>query len=142
MTSNANLLLAKIEDDLRKAFSHLRYSLLKAHKILSKPSLTEDELESLEGFGPRFARASDIAIQRFLRLKLLDQDPAFRGSVIDLLNSSEKCGWIESAGTWRRIRELRNVTAHEYSEIEARALYGEMAALAPEILKLERALTP
>lgn len=129
-------LLKKTTEELTKAFSHLEYSLKKSSKLLKKSDLSEDDLEGLEGFGSRFARASDIAIQRFLRLKMLEKDPAFRGSVIDILNESEKYGWIESALAWSKIRELRNVTAHEYSEIEVRELYGEMIQLAEQILKL------
>jgi hypothetical protein len=133
-------LLKKIRQDLSKAIGHLEYSLAKSSKILKKPELSEDDLESLEGFGSRFARASDIAIQRFLRFKVLEKDPAFRGSVIDTLNESEKFGWIDSAREWTRIRELRNVTAHEYTDTEVRSLYTEMVQLSAHLVKLRQLL--
>ena len=64
-------------------------------------------------------------------------NPGFRGTVIDILNEAEKAGWIKSAETWKRIRELRNITAHEYSDQEARELYAEVANLSREVLCLK-----
>lgn len=132
---NASL-STKISEDLVKALGHLEYSFGKASKILTQAHLSEDDLEDLEGFGSRFARASDIGVQKFLRFKVLEKDPGFRGGVIDILNQSEKFGWIESASEWSKIRELRNVTAHEYTEAEARELYAEILRLAPRVLAL------
>jgi hypothetical protein len=127
-------LAQKIAEDLTTALGHLEYSFKKAGRILKQPSLSEDDLEALEGFGSRFARASDIVVQKLLKLKVLEKDPGFRGGVIDVLNQSEKFGWISSAREWTRIRELRNVTAHEYSETEARELYAEILLLAQTVL--------
>ena len=67
-------------------------------------------------------------------------DPGFRGGVLDILNQAEKFGWIDSAAQWMRIRELRNVTAHEYTESEARELYTEICRLSSIILALRRGL--
>lgn len=135
-------LAQKIAADLKKALGHLEYSYKKATHTLKKPQLAEDDLEDLEGFGARFARASDIAVQKFLRLKVLEKDPGFNGGVIDVLNQAEKFGWIGSAREWSRIRELRNVTAHEYSETEARTLYGEILKLCGPVLALKAHLGP
>jgi hypothetical protein len=135
-------LVKKTIEDLTKALGHLEYSLTKASNILSLPALSEDYLEDLEGFGARFERASNIGIQKFLRLKVLEKDPGFRGGLIDILNEAEKSGWISSARDWARIRELRNVTAHEHTETENRELYAELVRLAPSILALRGLLTP
>ena len=62
------------------------------------------------------------------------KDPSFRGSVIDLLNQAEKFAWITSAQTWTRIRELRNIAAHEYGIDDYMKLYQELMTLTPEIL--------
>jgi hypothetical protein len=137
----ASALAQKVAEDLDKALSHLEYSFKKAGLLLKQPSLSEDDLEALEGFGSRFARASDIAVQKLLKLKVLEKDPGFRGGVMDILNESEKFGWIASAREWARIRELRNVTAHEYSETEVRELYSEILRLSQIVLSA-RALLP
>lgn len=133
-------LAQKIKEDLAKALGHLEYSFSKASNILKKPILSEDDLEDLEGFGSRFARASDIGVQKLLRFKVMEKDPGFRGGVIDILNQSEKFGWIRSASDWAKIRELRNVTAHEYTETEVRELYGEIVRLSGEVLALRSLL--
>jgi hypothetical protein len=136
----SSALAKKINEDLAKALGHLDYSAQKAVRILAQPLLNEDDLEDLEGLGARFARASDIGIQKFLRLKVTEKDPGFRGGVIDVLDQAEKFGWIEEARQWARIRELRNVTAHEYTETEVRALYAEILKLTPTVLSLGKLL--
>jgi hypothetical protein len=75
-----------------------------------------------------------------LRLKALQLDPGFRGSFIDLLNLAEKNQLIASAKTWYRIRELRNVAAHEYEEDDLAKLYQELINLAPTILAVHSVL--
>ncbi len=128
-------LLQKIREDVTKSLSHLQYSFQKALKIdLAKTDLTEEELEVFESFSSRFARSSDLIIAQLLRLKTLELDPAFRGSLIDTLNIAEKQGWINSASTWFRIRELRNYSAHEYSDEDMKLLYKEFLKLTPELL--------
>lgn len=127
-----------ISQDLKKSLSHLEYSYAKVAKMSADvASLDEEALETWESFSARFARTSDIFVSKFLRLKIKGKDPAFRGSVIDLLNEAEKFSWIESAATWRRIRELRNVAAHDYAASDLSALFKELVALCPEILKVK-----
>ncbi len=125
---------------LTKARKHLEYSFKKVSRLALNGPLTEEGLESLESFASRFARFSDIGIAKYFRSLALEKDPAFRGSVVDLLNQAEKYGWIESAATWIRIRELRNLAAHEYSPEDYRQLYEELIRLTPELLKLSLSL--
>lgn len=121
---------------MKQAQGHLQYSYTKVSRIDLSQELGEEELEVLESFSSRFARFSDLAISKYLRLLAQEMDPAFRGSVIDLLNFAEKYGWIDRADQWRRIRELRNVAAHEYQIEDYRKLYRELIGLAPLLLKL------
>ena len=79
---------------------------------------------------------SDLIIARYFRLLVLEKDPAFRGSLIDLLNQAEKQGWISSREVWLRIRELRNLAAHDYEAENYQALYEELIRLTPELLKV------
>lgn len=80
LTDMTYALAQKIAAHLKKALGHLEYSYKKATHTLKKPQLAEDDLEDLEGFGARFARASDIAVQKFLRLKVLEKDPDLTGA--------------------------------------------------------------
>lgn len=131
-----DVLLKDFQDQFKRSHGHLAYSLskLKQMKVIS-PFSSEEELETWESFASRFARSSDLLISKVWRRLILTKDPAFRGSVIDLLNQAEKFGWIEDAQVWKRIRELRNIAAHEYSFSDLVALYQELLDLAPHILK-------
>ncbi len=46
---------------------------------------------------------------------------------------AEKYGWIPDAQTWRRIRELRNVAAHEYEAEDYKKLYQELIGLSSHL---------
>lgn len=129
----------KILTDLKKSKRHLEYSFEKVKKINLKTldEFDEESLETLESFSSRFARFSDLLVAKYFRLLALEKDPAFRGSMIDLINLAEKHSWIGSAKTWRRIRELRNVAAHEYAAEDYKALYAELIGLCPELLKVD-----
>lgn len=122
--------------DLQKLKKHLEFSFEKCQRILQSKNLTEENLESLESFSSRFARYSDIIVSRYFRVLALESDPAFRGSVIDLLNIAEKNGWISSAKEWTLIRELRNIAAHEYEASDYIRLYNELLKLTPTLLKV------
>lgn len=123
--------------NLARARGHLDYSFRKVTGIPLSNELTEEQLEVLESFSSRFARYSDLIVSKYFRLLILEKDPAFRGSVIDTLNLAEKFGWIDNAVAWRRIRELRNVAAHDYEAEEYRKLYAELIALTPELRKVK-----
>ena len=79
----------KILDDLASARKHLEYSRAKVEKIDLDRELGEEELETLESFSSRFARYSDIIISKYLRFLARGKDPAFRGSVVDVLTAAE-----------------------------------------------------
>lgn len=130
----------KIRGDLKRALAHFKYSYDKVRQLDFMAEWDEETLETLESFSSRFARLSDLFIARYLRLKIQQSDPGFRGSLIDSLNLAEKLGWVESAREWARIRELRNVAAHEYSADDYRRLYQELVKLSPHLLRIEQRL--
>jgi len=140
MVDSSKLLEPKIREDVIGALGHFKYSYNKVRQIDFSAEWDEQTLETLESFASRFARLSDLFIARFLRLKILQSDPGFRGSLIDSLNMSEKLGLLESAEDWRRIRELRNIAAHEYSADDYRHLYSELLRLSPRLLNIEKQL--
>src|SRR4051812_32183203 len=112
-------LLTEYRLQILKGIEHLTYSFRKIQGLSSDPSiLSTQDLESWEGFVARFARVSDIFLAKYLRTYVLKGDPAFRGSLRDFVNQAEKLGLVEDVEQWMVIRELRNITAHEYSEKE------------------------
>jgi uncharacterized protein YutE (UPF0331/DUF86 family) len=140
MAKDLSKVLGSKKEDVRKSLKHLQYSYNKVMAIdLKRDSQIEwdeETLETLESFASRFARSADLIVSHLLRSLVLGADPGFQGTIIDVLNFSEKMGWIESASNWRRIRELRNVAAHEYTHADLIGLYREVFTLTPEVLKI------
>lgn len=59
--------------------------------------------------------------------------------MVDLLNEAEKFLWIPSAVDWRKIRELRNIAAHEYAMEDLQGMYKELLRLAPLVIGVPNA---
>ncbi len=114
---NYQKLLETQQRKLEKALQHLQYSY---NKVVNLPNeiknLDEESLETWESFAARFSRASEIFLTQHLRTIVLMNDPGFTGSLRDFINQGEKLGIIDDAKAWIAIRELRNITAHNYSE--------------------------
>ncbi len=134
------LLKLQIVQELTRARKHFEYSFKKVSMMTLDHELDDEELETLESFSSRFSRFSDLVIMKYFRVLLLETDPAFRGSVIDTLNQAEKYGWIEAKEPWIRIRELRNVAAHEYSPEDIKQIYQELIQMAPRLMQLSLSL--
>jgi hypothetical protein len=136
----SSVLKTKIVEDLKKARRHLDYSFTKVSKFKFDHEFDEEELETLESFSIRFARYSDLIVTRYFRWLVTQKDPAFRGSVIDVFNLADKYGWLQSKEVWMRVRELRNIAAHEYSDEDYKKLYQELIQLAPIVLNISLTL--
>lgn len=79
--------------------------------------LSEEEIEHIDQFLFRFAKLQDAIGQRFFKaiLSLLQEDVESL-PFIDILNKLEKLNLIQSSDQWLRLREIRNVIAHEYDD--------------------------
>jgi len=88
-------------DNLAKAKDALQYSFQKCQKIKLHEGLSYEELEGFEALTSRFARLSDIIIQKILRLlDFIDLEDV--GTVRDRINRAEKKGVILSADGFRK----------------------------------------
>ena len=120
--------------DLEKAGDVLSYSVEKCNKIPMSEGLSYEELESYEALTSRFARLSDIIIQKVLRaIDSLDLDD--EGTVRDRINRAEKKGLIKSADEFIDIRILRNEIAHEYKTETIYSIFIKVLALSVTLLK-------
>lgn len=126
---------------LLKAIDHLEYSY---RKILLLPatleSLDEEMLETWESFAARFSRVSDIFLAKYIRASVLLDDPGFSGSLRDFLDQAEKLGVIEDVDSWMGIRELRNISAHEYTEKDLSIFFNRIKQEAPRLIKIKSLL--
>ena len=119
--------------ELEKARDVLSYSLGKCSKTGVHIGLSDEELESFEALTSRFARLSDILIQKIFRyfdtLDLEDQ-----GTVRDRINRAEKKEIIKSAEEFIQIRLLRNEIAHEYKADTIYDIFEKVLAYTPVLL--------
>jgi uncharacterized protein YutE (UPF0331/DUF86 family) len=118
---------------LKKSNEILVYSYNMCKKIGIKDEYTFEELDRFEALTSRFARTSDIIIQKIFRLiDILELEPS--GSIIDRINRAEGRGIIDSANTFKEIRRLRNDIAHEYISLEIKSMFKNVLRLTPELI--------
>ena len=130
-------LIVDTEAKLAQALSYLSYSYEKVQRLPRHfAELDQETLETWESFSARFARIADLFLNKYLRLYLTHQDPGYQGTLRDRVNLAEKYQLIDSAATWMEIREVRNVTAHEYSEQAFDEYAARLLELTPHLLKL------
>ena len=133
MTAQLNSLLEKELQILSDAKEVLVYSFTKCSKIGIKATYEPEELESFESLTGRFARLSDILIQKIFRL--VDQlDLDFEGTVRDRINRAEKKELIASSDVFVQIRMLRNDIAHEYLPEAIQEIFIKVLELTPQLL--------
>ena len=133
MTEQMQLLLLKELKVLDDARDVLVYSFNKCSAIGIKENYQPEELESFESFTGRFARLSDILIQKIFRLvDELDLDS--QGTIRDRINRAEKKELIVSSDLFVEIRIVRNDIAHEYLPEAIRDIFVKVLSLTPHLL--------
>lgn len=131
-------ILSDIGSKTLKAYSAFEKSLQRIQKLPCDPDhLTDDQAERWEAYCSRFGRLQDILVKRFFRAIALREDPAWSGTVRDLLNFMEKLHVIDAASDWLGLRELRNEMAHEYEESALAALHERARTAAPLIMAVK-----
>lgn len=133
---NLENILADYSQKLMKALDHLDYSYQKVQSI--KPQTLDDEaLEVWESFSSRFSRCVDLFLTKYLRTRVLMEDPGFAGTLRDCLNMAEKMKIIESADTWMELRELRNMAAHDYNDSDLEDYFNQLLIKTPPLLQIK-----
>ncbi|MCK4620860.1 MAG: hypothetical protein KAT62_01465 [Desulfuromonadales bacterium] len=140
MKDDLLLLLKKELQLIADADAVLSHSLRKCKEIGIKQDYTHDDLDRFEALTSRFARLSDILIQKTFRL--IDEiDLESTGTVRDRINRAEKKGLIDSADIFVEIRMLRNDIAHEYLPEAIRDIYARVLDLTPSLLDCVKRVT-
>ena len=80
----------------------------------------------------RFARLADLLIQRIFRL-IDDIELTGASTILDRIFRAEKRGF-GAASDIIKIRELRNIIAHEYNGDKMEEIYHVVAMLSPALL--------
>ena len=118
--------------DLQLAAAHLSYSMERCHNLIGRDELSLEQLERLESLTSRFARLADLLIQRIFRL-IDDIELEGGGTILDRIYRAEKRGWA-NAPEIIRIRELRNLIAHEYANDKMPEIFAAVASLSTVLL--------
>ena len=119
---------------MNDAASVLEYSYKKCRGIITKKRYTIKEQDAFEILTSRFARLSDIIIQRiFKTIHSMDLDEI--SSVRDSINLAEKKNLVASAKGMVEIRELRNSIVHEYIPEVINVIYIKTKKLTPSLLE-------
>jgi uncharacterized protein YutE (UPF0331/DUF86 family) len=112
-SSNTIKLLEESLQQASDAAGHLKKSIERCKGFGSSPPYTEEQLIDLEALTGRFARVSDLLVQKVLKtIQRLDRDTP--GTVRDRILQSEQKGIIPSAEMLLDIRDIRNTIAHDY----------------------------
>ncbi|WP_411726936.1 HepT-like ribonuclease domain-containing protein [Methyloglobulus sp.] len=117
---------------LQLAAGYLGYSMERCLNLTGQEEMQPEQLERLESLTSRFARLADLLIQRIFRL--IDEiELTGGGTILDRIYRAEKRDWAD-ASEMIKIRELRNLIAHEYSNEKMSEIYTAVAILSPALL--------
>ena len=137
-----NKFIAVLKDEMAamdSAASVLNDSYQRCKKLVIKSEYSVDESEKFEALTSRFARLSDILLQKVLR-SLFIVELEEEGSVRDRINKAEKKGLIDDARKFISLRELRNEIAHDYRLKDIIDLYEKVLIKVPELLDVVQKL--
>lgn len=135
MTADKLVVLKEQLRDLEKAAAHLRFSIERTAGLFDENEWQPEDLERLESMASRFARLSDLLVQRVMRL-IDDLELLEPGTLLDRIHRAEKRKWVDDEMELVRIRELRNLIAHEYAAEKLKEMYSAVATLAPELIAI------
>ena len=139
--TNLDELLEGSKRKLTKAIGHLEYSYQKILKLSTDPKKLDDAgLETWESFSARFSRVVDIYLTKYVGSYVLKNDPGFQGSLRDFIDQGEKLGVVDGVTEWMGMRQLRNISAHDYSEEELSQFFKDILKNAPRLLSLKQRL--
>ena len=120
---------------LDRAVHWLRRSYTICSRIAVKETYTEEEYDGIETLTSRFARVSDILIQKvFQSIDAVEFEN--KGTLIDVINRAHKRGFFESIEKLREIRELRNSIAHEYIQEDLADMFTDVLKFTPELFDI------
>jgi len=127
----------EIIEMLTKSAGRLKYSYSKVQQIdLDKEDFTEGELETIESLCSRFARISDILLQKAFRFLDIYEFDGYDFPVPKRITLAERRKLIPSTETFKYIRELRNEVAHNYATDYYIELFKEIFKYTPTLFEI------
>lgn len=112
-------------EKLESSINSFSLSLIKCQKIGIKNSYLFEESEAFDSLTSKFARISDIFIQKILRtIFILLHEGTL--TIIDMANNAEKLNIVKNADILLIIRDLRNQISHEYEDENLNSIYNQI----------------
>lgn len=132
-TEPSDLLRTELSD-LRRMSTHLADSLKSCADIGATPDADDLWSERVEAFMSRFARTTDLFVNKSLRTLVAFEleDP---GTLLDILQKAEKRSIIGSAANFRKIKQLRNMIVHDYAGDDLAECFALCRQWTPELLQ-------
>lgn len=132
-TEPSDLLRTEL-NDLRRMSTHLADSLKSCADIAATPAADDLWSERVEAFMSRFARTTDLFVNKSLRTLVAFEleDP---GTLLDILQKAEKRSIIGSAVNFRKIKQLRNMIVHDYAGDDLAECFTLCRQWTPELLQ-------
>jgi len=122
-------------DILNDSVKWVKRSFGKCSEIGVKENFSEYEYDEFENLASRFARTSDILIQKIFRsIDLMEFERT--GTLIDTINRAHRRGLFDSIDDIREIRDLRNDIVHEYVKEELEKLFLKIFKYTPKLLSI------
>lgn len=139
---NQNNRYQNIKDQLNKYIANLEqsvdilvYSYEKCKGIPKKDNYTQEELDAFELLTSRYARTSDILIQKVLKNLYLVLGEDIK-TLIDAAHYLEKLEIVKQSDNILNIRTLRNQIAHEYATEDLTIIFHEVVKSTPLLLEI------
>jgi uncharacterized protein YutE (UPF0331/DUF86 family) len=118
MSKSLNIqILQENKEMMLSAIYWLKRSYRLCCEIGIKIEYTDDEYDRFETLTSRYARAIDLIVRKVLKtIDIVEFERS--GSLIDIINRTEKRGLIDSIDLLREMTDLRNEIAHDYIKAE------------------------
>jgi uncharacterized protein YutE (UPF0331/DUF86 family) len=122
-------------DSLNEALRWLNRSYRICIDKFDLSELPEEGFDAFESLTARFARVTDVLLNKVYRSIFYLEEGA-SGSWLDTLLFMEKKGLISSHDEVRYLKELRNEIVHEYSQSDLKKLFEEVLKNCPLLVEL------
>lgn len=100
-----------------------------------KAEYTADEFDLLENLASRYARTTDMLVNKVLRnIDKVELEDV--GTIIDVMNRAEKREIVPSAEVLHSIKDLRNSIVHEYRSVDITGFFGDVQKYAVVLLEI------
>ncbi|MFC1616678.1 HepT-like ribonuclease domain-containing protein [Candidatus Margulisiibacteriota bacterium] len=132
-TKDLKLNLIENLNALEKSIQWLNRSYNICKEIGIKEEYTEEEFDAFETLTGRYARVTDLIIQKVFRsIDAVELEDG--GTILDVVNRAEKRELIDSVKRIREIKDLRNQIVHEYVIEDLKKIFAEVLKVTEELI--------